>query len=67
MEAILLGVMMLAIGWLVVWFCNDRSKPDHTWWPFDYRTRDEEKPAPNLPDRQRTRHNPTRPWKRSAF
>jgi hypothetical protein len=37
METILLGSVMLAMGWLVLWCCIDHSRPSKTWWPFDFR------------------------------
>jgi|SoimicmetaTmtHMA_FD_contig_31_28011443_length_388_multi_1_in_0_out_0_1 hypothetical protein len=71
METILFGLVMLAVGWLVLWFCADHSKPSKVWWPFDYRTTDPVTPAVDEPRRRgalrRSRRNPTRPWKRSGF
>lgn len=71
LETALFGMVMLAVGWLVIWFATDRSKPSNTWWPFDYResekanaAADEAKPKAAV---QRVRQNPTRPWKRSGF
>ena len=71
MDSILFGVTALAFGWLVVWYCTDRSKPGKTWWPFDYRSSGQENPAPKQPEANGrlplSRQNPTRPWKRSGF
>jgi hypothetical protein len=71
METILFGVVLLAVGWLVLWCCADHSKPSKTWWPFDYRSSDPVTPAADEPRRRgalrRSRKNPTRPWKRSGF
>lgn len=37
METLLFGIVMLAIGWLILWCCVDHSRPSKTWWPFDFR------------------------------
>ncbi|HET7879341.1 MAG TPA: hypothetical protein VFL55_00545 [Acetobacteraceae bacterium] len=63
MEAVLLLVISVAIGWLVLWCCVDRSK-SKAWWPFDYRTTNT--PAPTEPQAGRRRQTPTRPWQRSG-
>jgi hypothetical protein len=71
MEVLLLGAVQLAIGWLVVWYCIDRSKPSKTWWPFDYvinpaapTTEEESKPTDTL---RIGRRQTARPWRRSGF
>ena len=33
----LFGLIMLGVGWLVIWSCVDHSKPSETWWPFAMR------------------------------
>jgi hypothetical protein len=71
METILFGVVMLAVGWLVLWCCADRSKPSKAWWPFDYRTNEPAAATADEPEprgvSRRSRKNPARPWKRSGF
>jgi hypothetical protein len=71
METILFGLVMLAVGWLVLWCCADHSKPSKVWWPFDYRSSDPVTPAADTPGPRgalrRSRKNPARPWKRSGF
>jgi len=37
MSSILLGLTMLAVGWLVIWTGKDHSRPSKTWWPFAMR------------------------------
>ena len=34
----LFGLIMLGVGWLVIWSCVDHSKPSEIWWPFAMRT-----------------------------
>ena len=70
MQSVLFGLVMLAVGWLVLWCCVDRTQPSNTWWPFDFRESD---PATPKSDKQepngkllRSRQNPTRSWKRSG-
>jgi hypothetical protein len=70
MQDALLGLAMLAVGWLVIWFCTDRSKLINTWWPFDFKTSDPierlgDEPAPSAGWR-RNRWHPRRQWKRSG-
>lgn len=37
METALFGMVMLAMGWLVLWCCADHARLSKTWWPFDFR------------------------------
>jgi hypothetical protein len=71
MEFALFSLVMLAVGWLVLWCCADHSKPTHTWWPFDFRSSDPVTPPSDKlePDNalRRTHLSPKRPWKRSGF
>jgi hypothetical protein len=67
MQDALLGLTMLAVGWLVVWFCTDRSNPSNTWWPFDFKTSDPMEPQGDEPAPRagwRDRRHPSRQWKR---
>jgi hypothetical protein len=66
----LFGLIMLGVGWLVIWSCVDHSKPSETWWPFAMRTttgpvtiRADEPPQQIAP--WRASENPSRPWRRS--
>jgi len=69
MQGALFLAIMIAVAWLVIWVCLDRSNPG-TWWPFDYKD-DDEPPAadtgpPIQPWRQQ-RHLPKQRWKRSGY
>ena len=70
MQGVLFGLVMLGVGWLVLWVCVDRSQPSNIWWPFDYRESDPVTPKSDQqePDGrlQRTRRNRARPWNRSG-
>jgi hypothetical protein len=64
MEGSLFLVVMIAVGWIVIWSFLDRSKNGRTWWPFDYISR--ENPA----ETQQARLTPAptafdtpRPWR----
>jgi hypothetical protein len=37
MSSVLLGLTMLAVGWLVIWTGKDHTQPSKTWWPFAMR------------------------------
>lgn len=37
MSSALLGLTLLAVGWLAIWSVKDHSKPSKTWWPFAMR------------------------------
>ena len=68
METILFILVALAMAWLIVWFCADRTKMD-IWWPFDYReseTPEKDQQVPPATWRQQ-RQVPKRRWKRSGF
>jgi hypothetical protein len=74
----LFGLIMLGVGWLVIWSCVDHSKPSETWWPFAMRTRSSVTSAPTETWRrdgsqggtqpvQTVRQDPNRRWQRSDF
>jgi hypothetical protein len=41
MESAVFLLIMIGVGWLVIWSCVDHSKPSQIWWPFDLRSMDE--------------------------
>ena len=74
MNAALLGLTLLAVGWLAIWSVKDHSKPSKTWWPFEMR--DGRTPPDGGADgatargRWRAKTSPgkpvSRPWRRSG-
>lgn len=71
MDSILLGLVQIAVAWLVVWLCTDRTKPSKAWWPFDYRTTDPVQPTDDGQEVRdaawHSRRKPKRPWKPSGY
>jgi hypothetical protein len=64
MEGILFLVVMIAVGWIVIWSFVDRSKSGGIWWPFDYISR--EKPIEIQEARRtsaQTAFERPRPWR----
>jgi hypothetical protein len=66
MESFVFLLIMIGVGWLVIWCCVDHSKPSEIWWPFDLRSKD----APDTerphykPKLAQARTGPPRPWHR---
>lgn len=72
MSSILLGLVLLAVGWLVIWTGKDHSRPSKTWWPFAMRDEAKltAKEEPSWANRRRggVAGKPVqRPWRRSGF
>jgi hypothetical protein len=63
MDGTLFLAIMIAVGWLVIWCCVDRSKARNVWWPFDYVFKDE--PSEKLPQQPETgdRGDPLPSWR----
>ncbi len=68
MEGAIFLLIMLGVGWLVIWCCVDHSKLSRIWWPFDLRSRDmsETGQQRQKPQVQQARVDPPRPWQRRA-
>ncbi len=39
MDSTLFLLVMIAVGWLVIWCCVDPAKRSRAWWPFDFLRR----------------------------
>jgi hypothetical protein len=70
MNAVLLGLTLLAVGWVCIWSVKDHTKQSKTWWPFAMR--DVPTAAPNETDASSPEHRNSnagspapRPWRRS--
>jgi hypothetical protein len=72
MNSILLGLTMIAVGWLVIWTGKDHSRPSKTWWPFTMREAVPPKTTGLGPARSRLQRRASasesdqRPWRRSG-
>jgi len=77
MQSVLLGLIMVAVGWLVVWSVYEPDDTSKYWWPFKMKqtqsaaTEEATSPTPwrrgSHPKRPRSRQpTTTRPWQRRS-
>jgi hypothetical protein len=70
MDSILFLMVMIAMGWVIIWYCADHSKPSRTWWPFAIRENDgagrEPEANPHVVGARRVPTIETRPWRQSS-